>query len=518
MGDWVEIGNEVFMNFIAAADIRYRTTTNYDFEDRVMDGVATRSPTSSNLYAGEGDFSQVEARLGVDMRYQKNLTMQVLAEAQYIIDGNLIDDRHNTSAPGANPSVTGIAGSTENNGFHIERYWIDYAFPGTPLRIRVGADLWSIDPAFLVRDDDPRFAVFATFGPNNEIELSAAAVIQREAARLGLQNDNDNVYYTFSFAYNMKPHRIGLSMAYFRDRFEGASGQPNPGQKIDSVLLMPHFTTTVGPIRALLEGAFVLGSADGDNLTDCSAGAGVQRCEYDIFAWAVVAYAEARLLNGMIRPFLGLIYGSGDDDPNDDDLGGYFSTPQPDANTAINSTPYFGPLLYGITLDSHGPAAPARAAFAGGPRFRKTSDSAFADRIGNTAHPGILTAYSNPGTLMIPVGVRIAPLKGHEITPYYLYLAFTDVSTLLQAAADAGTPVAPGRTLDASLYHELGLVYNWVINPHFDILVAGAMIIPSDGVHDIARTQDCSPATVGLQPCEGEDLALKAEVRFRGRF
>ena len=42
---------------------------------------------------------------------------------------------------------------------------------------------------------------------------------------------------------------------------------------------------------------------------------------YDIFAGGVVAYAEADL--GIVRPFVGLVYGSGDGDPTDNKLHGF---------------------------------------------------------------------------------------------------------------------------------------------------------------------------------------------------
>ena len=49
----------------------------------------------------------------------------------------------------------------------------------------------------------------------------AAAVFQFESQRLGLENDNDSIYYTFSGCYNLKPHRFEVDVAYFRDRFRG---------------------------------------------------------------------------------------------------------------------------------------------------------------------------------------------------------------------------------------------------------------------------------------------------------
>jgi hypothetical protein len=167
---------------------------------------------------GEFDGSYAELCLGVEARYQKNLTLYLLFEHQQIFDGNLIDDRSNSTNPGGT-DVFGRAASTENPGFHTERYWIDYKFAGMPFRIRVGADLWNLDQAGLVGDDDPRLAIFANFG---DFGVTAAAVIQFESQRLGLENDNDFIYYTFSAGYNLSPHRFQLDVTYFRDRFAGA--------------------------------------------------------------------------------------------------------------------------------------------------------------------------------------------------------------------------------------------------------------------------------------------------------
>ena len=71
----------------------------------------------------------------------------------------------------------------------------------------------------LVGDDDPRFALFGEFG---DFDVMAAAVIQFESQRLGLENDNDSIYYTFSAGYNLKPHRVQFDVVYMRDRFSGA--------------------------------------------------------------------------------------------------------------------------------------------------------------------------------------------------------------------------------------------------------------------------------------------------------
>jgi hypothetical protein len=40
---------------------------------------------------------------------------------------------------------------------------------------------------------------------------------------------------------------------------------------------------------------------------------------------------------------------------------------------------------------------------------------------------------SNPGTLLLPIGVRVFPLKGYEINAWYMHRMMLD-TTLLEAA------------------------------------------------------------------------------------
>jgi hypothetical protein len=120
---------------------------------------------------------------------------------------------------------------------------MDHKFQDTPLRMRVGCDLWRVDQVGLLGDNDARFALFGGFG---NIDVMGAAVVKCESQCLGLTNDNDCISYTFSGGYTLKPHRFQLDMAYFRARFSGADTQSAPsrpglglrGQKTDSVLII----------------------------------------------------------------------------------------------------------------------------------------------------------------------------------------------------------------------------------------------------------------------------------------
>jgi len=541
LGNFIEVGNDVFMHIMGAADIRYLTVTNRDFEARVRDRAHAREPNGAATRESEGDISQAELRFGAEFRYQKNLTLYLLFEHQQIFDGNLIDDRANSTNPGGTDAF-GRPATTENPGFHTERYWIDYKFPGTPLRMRVGADLWNVDQAGTLGDDDPRFALFGEFG---DIDVMAAAVVQFESQRLGLENDNDSIYYTFSAGYNFKPHRVQLDVIYYRDRFSGADtgtvgNRPTsdvgfPGQETDSVVIGGSWSGKLGPVRALVQGNVNVGTARG-GILGLPAGVAPGR-DYDIFAAAAIAYAEADL--GVARPFVGVVYGTGDGDPTDNKLHGYalsgFRT-----NSQITGTSWFShlqtstafafrdaacparigatPLRTGLTRTAQNIGTAALGSTTGGAECSHSESFPFNNRLGNTSHLGIETALSNPGTLVVPVGLKLFPLKGHEITGWYVYRGM--VKTTLLNVAFAPDLAAIGRqSIHKTQYHGIGGYWMWTLNPYFDIRLAGEILVPGEGYKDIARVANCNFAPGGaFQSCDGNDPALRAEARFRARF
>src|SRR5215831_4228844 len=100
LGNFIEVGNDVWMHIIATADIRYSTTENQDFEHRVRDRASNRNPESSAAQATESDGSWVLLRFGTDFRYQKSLSMHMQFEERKFIDGNTMDDRANCTNPG----------------------------------------------------------------------------------------------------------------------------------------------------------------------------------------------------------------------------------------------------------------------------------------------------------------------------------------------------------------------------------------------------------------------------------
>jgi hypothetical protein len=554
-GNFIEIGNDVLMHIIATGEFRYQTTENFDFERKVRDRTGSRNPQSLVVQNGEGDLMWMISRFGVDFRYQKNLELQLVLEQRTNLDGNTTDDRMNSTNPGGT-DIFGRAASTENKGFFCVFCWLDYKFEGTPWRMRVGFDLWTQDQAGLIGDNDPRFALFGDFG---DLDVMGAAVYQFESQRIGLTNDNDLIYYTFSAGYNLEPHRFQLDVMYVRDRFGGADGADRfRGQKIDSVLLMGSWGGSFGLARALVQGNIMLGHAKGANaaglaLIGLTGFRGPDR-NYDIFAGSVVAYGEVDV--GFVRPFLMFLWASADGDPTDHKLHGFNPQPSFSTTTQMTGTSWFAHLdtsnvftrdyscparFQGLSAVGGGaPGIPGRTAtgafinpsnlglfslnVSAGGGFTECSHTVtnpFNDRFGGTLHLGIATELSNPGTLMIPVGLRAFPLKAHEVTGWYLYRGMVD-TTLLEVAFAPELAARNMRGLRKAQYHEIGGYWLWSPNPHFDIRLVGNIAIAGGGYRDLAHLANCSPGGTGpyvtSPACSGKDPALRAEVFFRARF
>jgi hypothetical protein len=426
----------------------------------------------------------------------------VLFRWQAVLDGNLIDNRENASNPGGTDAF-GRPAVNEGEGTNLERLWIDYTFPAPVdwLRMFVGAEIWCPDQACLLSDDDPRFSLFATFGPKKEIQLSASAVIQSESSRIGLTNDNDFIYYVFTGAYEFKPHRVALAVTYFRERFNGApiANLARRGEEHDTWLIQPSWSGTIGPVYGLLQFNVVLGTAEGSEIP------GPQR-EFDVFGWGLVAYGEARL--GVVSPFLGLVYGSGDDDATDTDLNGFMTLPQGEITIlASGRLSHFDRVVAFGSRDLPCPARSTNSVF-GGSECYHTVGNPFNNRVGNTRHAGITSSHSNPGLILPFGGLHIDPIKGHRITLIYLYRAMVDS----QLAEDA-----LGVNVDESQYHEIHGQWFWTINRFFDIRLSGGVVLPGKGAEDIAQTVSaCGPTR--SNPCQAEDVALYGEARFRVQF
>ncbi len=403
----------------------------------------------------------------------------------------------------------GRAASTENPGFRVERFWSRYRFEGTPVTLFVGAELKKVSQAGIFGNDDPGIGVEVEFG---DLELSAKAYIERESQRLGLQNDNDLVSYVFTAAYNLKPHRFGFDVAYFRDRFFGADTAAVgcdrtdigcSGQKTDSVWIDASWTGRFGPVRALLQGNVILGTAEGGT---AGLPAGVLNGrEYDIFAGSVIGYVEVDL--GVVRPFLLGVYGTPDGDPRDRQLRG-FGDVQPRGRLDAMGHAICWAISIGVRRRGDGGTIRVRRGCAGcGPKHPRTTpmpsarqsrtarllalllalplpNVTIASRTsgmgnsGSASHVGIVSHLLEPGDAACLGGVKDFPAKGHEITGWYAYRG-TAHSGLLETAFAPEIQAGTIRKIRRDLYHEIGGYWQWTLNPHFDIRWRGTLRLPA---------------------------------------
>jgi hypothetical protein len=409
----------------------------------------------------------------------------------------------------------------------------------------VGAELKKVSQAGIFGNDDPGIGVEAEFG---NLQLSAKAYMERESQRLGLQNDNDLVSYVFEATYDWKPHRFGFDVAYFRDRFSGADTAVVDcrdigctGQKHDSVWIDASWTGRFGPVRGLLQGNLIVGTADGTTAPLSTTGVLANR-EYDIFAGSVIGYIEVDL--GVVRPFVLGVYGSPDGDPTDRQLRGFGDVqPQGDSTQwatdmlshfdrskaaggrrdyscparlrgVRTASPDNNPYAIGAGVVGNGPASPAARAPAHECYHRVSN--LWNGQLGEASHVGIVATYSTPGTVLGSVGVRTFPVRGHEITGWYTYRG-TAHSGLLETAFAPEIAAGVIRKIRRDLYHEIGAFWQWTLNPHFDIRLAGVAALAGDGSRDLAHLADCDPGPA-RRTCQGEGTALQADARFRARF
>src|SRR5574339_50262 len=68
LGNFIEVGNDVFMHIIATMDARYKTIENGDFDSDVRDRTISRNPTDTAQHEQEGDLYYAELRFGADFK------------------------------------------------------------------------------------------------------------------------------------------------------------------------------------------------------------------------------------------------------------------------------------------------------------------------------------------------------------------------------------------------------------------------------------------------------------------
>jgi hypothetical protein len=263
-------------------------------------------------------------------------------------------------------------GGYDNNtsDFGMERISGSYQL-GKNLRFFAGYDLWFIpDPAGLTYGDDaPGFWLNGDYG---DMDFSIAYIKESEnnwdvnpsTERFSDSKNEDRDLYAGYLNYQISKNNK-LTGLYMFDRIRNVevgtmlnhlTGTTGPAPETDSHYLGLIYQGSAGIINYFAEGIYQFGNADNTGLAED---------DYDIDAYAFAGDLELDLGDSVgygFKPHLGFIYTSGDDDPTDDELGGYTGvvshqrwtkfggehTIIADANTMLGSIIYsYLPGLYG---------------------------------------------------------------------------------------------------------------------------------------------------------------------------
>ena len=117
--------------------------------------------------------------------------------------------------------------------------------------------------------------------------------------------------------------------------------------------------------------------------------------------------------------------------------------------------------------------------------------------------------------ITFPIGVRVFPLNGHELTGWYVNRQAVN-SALLERAFIVGTDPGFNGRIRKSLYNEFGGGWRWTLHPYFDISLAGNIAIPDGGYPDLGRLANCN-LSGPRQGCDADNVAFSGEARFRAR-
>jgi hypothetical protein len=323
-------------------------------------------------------------------------------------------------------------GPESGSNFGLERLHGTIALPMN-MRFHAGWDVWGVDiidgGGLVYGDDNPGFWLTGDYGDlsfnvgyfkleENNFQTKTTF----EDAGLVIEDDQnaDRDVYAGYLTYDVnKDHKIQPFYVYDRIRSMPvrdflASITPdtfaafpigidaNAVAKTDSHHIGAYYTGKFGMFELFAEGVYQFGSADDTGLQAVNPN---YEDDYDISAYAFagnLALELKDLIGFSLKPHVGGMYTSGDDDATDDELGGYtgvenaqrFSKYWGGENTIVGDTNFaFGSFLYGYLPELYGNGTPV---FTGGLQ----NAAGFGGGRGD-----------NPGMTMSSVGLTATPKK-----------------------------------------------------------------------------------------------------------
>ncbi|MFP4256710.1 MAG: hypothetical protein ACLFQ9_07605 [Desulfobacterales bacterium] len=429
--------------------------------------------------------------------------------------------------------------------FGLERLHGSYKISDT-MRFHAGYDIWFVgDPAGLTYGDDaPGFWVDGSYG---DWDYNAAYFKLSEnnwgtepsADRISDSKNDDRDLYAGYTDYNISENRK-IKGIYMYDRIRNV----NTGTMLESIVsdaktdveeledlgfaredsgsvdallgLAPdaqapdtdsHYLGLVyeaetGIANYFLEGIYQFGQADDTGLDENELYA-QGRDDYDINAFAFAGDLELDLGDSVgygFKPHLGFIYASGDDDPDDDELGGYTGvvshqrftkfggedTIMADGNTMLGSVVYsYLPGLYGN----------GTPVVTGGLPNATSLGSSRGD---------------NPGLTMTSAGITLEPRRFLTFKSNVNSFWWNE-DTEVQSFVDGTRTDVDSGYVGTEWDNELTLA----LSRHTIVKAQGALFFPGEVMEDVTSARSATPSGPGE---ESDDMAYRLGMEFIWMF
>jgi hypothetical protein len=301
--------------------------------------------------------------------------------------------------PIENESVDDRGGPESESNFGLERLHGTIELPMN-MRFHAGWDVWGVDiidaGGLVYGDDNPGFWLTGDYGALSfnvgyfkleENNFQTKSSFEDSGLDLEDETNADRDIYAGYLTYDInKEHKFQPFYVYdrirsipvrdFLARLSADNFGISTGEKAetDSHHVGAYYTGQAGMLEYFLEGVYQFGSADDTGLNDAinpyTQQPYANHNDYDIAAYAVAGDLALQLKDFVgfsLKPHIGGLYTSGDDDPNDDELNGYtgvenaqrFSQYWGGENTIVGDTNFvFGSLLYGYLPELYGNGTP----------------------------------------------------------------------------------------------------------------------------------------------------------------
>lgn len=518
----LETPGEIMMSFGARARIIPTSENNWDFG--FSDDLQVQALLGGGLdkdffkvHVNESgwvneDYIRTEAQIYFNaMPRNRKWSFHAALEFDRPVDTSVVDDR---------------GGTDSNSDFGLERLTGSYAI--TPnLRFNAGWDIWFMpDPAGLTYGDDaPGFWLDGNYGTFD----FSLGYFKMDENNWGTEptsdwlTDSDNAdrdLYAGYLNYNVSETNR-MTGLYMYDRIRNVPtgtlldalttaaaleagaipADPRRKPKTDSHYLGLIYEGSAGMINYFVEGIYQFGQADDTGLAED---------DYDINAFAFAGDLEFDLNDSVgygLKPHLGFIYTSGDDDPTDDNLEGYTGsltfqrwTTFGGENTILgDGNTMMGTVLYSFLPGFYGNGTPV---VVGG--------------LPNTNSLGTARG-DNPGLTMTSLGFSLAP-KRYLMFKSNINSFWWNEDFSVRSYVDGATPTEiDSGYVGTEWDNELTLA----LSKNTFVKGQAAVLFPGEVIDDVtaARSAVTNPLTGEVIPGEeSDDVAYRLGAEFIWQF